>query len=283
MPRNAFPVFLLSAILVFAVLGCGDASDDSDTAPDGNGDDDFPADDTNVRPGEGDDDDDDDMVPPAVDCEEGMEYEGTPPEIVRGPFLQQVGTDTIVFRWDTDRPAGSVVKYGREQVGEASACDFAPKTHHEMRVYGLEASSIYSYVVRSDGAQSDQYGFGTAALPGEPFTFAVWGDSRSRPEEHRRVAMAIYEAGPDFAINVGDIVASGGNFWEYDPQFFDPAFELMANTPTYVSIGNHEAESPHYYDLLSLPGNEMWYAVPYGDALFISLNTNRLYIQGSEQ
>lgn len=270
-------IILALAALALAAFSCDTGDDDDDD----NGDDDDDA---------GDDDDDDtnsggdDTQPPdPVDCEEGLTYEGDPPSIVRGPFLSQVGTDSVMIRWDTDREANSVVKYGLDEVGELTACDFSPETHHEMMVFGLEPGLVYDYIVRSDGAQSATNSFTSAPGAEDSFTFAVWGDNRSIPENHREVALAMHEADPDFVINVGDIVGDGGVFEQYDEQFFEPARELLASKPFYVSIGNHEKEAEHYYDLLSLPGNESWYAYTYGNTRFISLNTNKLYIQSSKQ
>ncbi|HDH97096.1 MAG TPA: hypothetical protein ENF73_05155, partial [Proteobacteria bacterium] len=97
------------------------------------------------------------------------------------------------------------------------------------------------------------------------------------------VAAGLHAEDPDFFINVGDVVTNGDVLEQYNTEFFKPARDLVANAPFYISIGNHERESRYYYEIFSLPGNEMWYSFVYGNAIFIALNTNRLYLPGTPQ
>jgi hypothetical protein len=283
-----FLVLLATLTLILVALGCPDGDDDSgdDDADDDIGDDtgdDSGDDSSDDDSGDdsGDDTTDDDTG--SADCEAGHEY-GAPPAIVRGPFLQQVTRESVVVRWDTDRPANSVVRYGPEGgARDRTWCDFTATTHHEAQVWGLSAGARYEYVVRSDGAESAAYAFRAAAGPGEAFSFVAYGDNQDNPDIHEAVATAALATEPDIYLNTGDVVSDGLVFEQWDERFFGPAFELMARTPFYVSIGNHENQSPYYFDLLSLPGNEHWYSVRIGDALLIALDTNKLYLPGSDQ
>jgi len=70
-------------------------------------------------------------------------------------------------------------------------------------------------------------------------------------------------------------VASGWDFPQYEEQFFGPLADLIDHTPIYVSIGNHEAESPWYYTSFSFPEDPSDYSFTYGNVFFIAFNSNR--------
>ncbi|MDP8224429.1 MAG: metallophosphoesterase family protein [Candidatus Lernaella stagnicola] len=258
-----------------------DDNDDNDTVDDDDDDDNDTVDDDDDTVDDDDDDDDDDDTPSIQDCEP-YGY-GEAPNIIRGPYLQHVTRNSMRIVWETDAPGNSIVRFGPTEDLGYYQCDLEEKTHHEIRVAKLSPDTRYHYVVRSHGAEAEMSTLNTAVEADTPFTFAILGDNRSDPVTYREVVEGIIETAPNFVFNVGDIVADGWQFDHYDAQFFGPAADLMADTPVYVSIGNHESESIYYYHLLSLPGGESFYTFNYGDARFISLNTNRLYVQGSKQ
>jgi Calcineurin-like phosphoesterase/Purple acid Phosphatase, N-terminal domain len=307
---------LLSVIsLLLFVLGClmscsGNGDDDDDNDSGGIDDDDSTDDDTNDDADDdvnddsinddvdddsvdddtmGDDDsadddtegDDDDTAPSTVDCEP-YGY-GDAPNIIRGPYLQHVTKTTMRIMWQTDRDSNSIVRFGATEDLGFFQCDLEPVRKHEVEVEKLEADSSYFYSVRSDGVQSDTNTFATAPNEDSPFSFVVYGDNRTLPQEHALVVGGITAESPDLVLNVGDIVESGWSFWQYDQQFFNQTGDLMKTTPFYVSIGNHEDESYFYYQLFSFPGNELWYSFDYGNSRFIALNSNWNYTQGTLQ
>jgi hypothetical protein len=61
--------------------------------------------------------------------------------------------------------------------------------------------------------------------------------------------------------------------WE---TFFKVTEKLMRDIPYYPVLGNHEKDSPYYYDFFDLPGNERYYYFTVGDALFIVLDSEGL-------
>jgi hypothetical protein len=228
-----------------------------------------------------DDDDDDDTTPTTEDCEP-YGYDDTP-NIVRGPYLQNVTKTTIKILWQTDRMSNSVIRFGpTDQLG-TFVCDKTKVKNHEVEITNLTADSPYHYSVRSDGRQSGTYTFDSAPNEGTPFSFSVYGDNRTQPPMHRLVVNGMAADSPDLVLNVGDVVESGWSFWQYDQQFFDQTGDLMKTTPFYVSIGNHEDESIFFYQLFSFPGNERWYSFDYGNSRFIALNSMWPYTQGTNQ
>jgi len=274
--RTLIVVSAIAAVLL--IVGCaGEPSNGANEPADDDTDDDATDDDTDIEPSEPD-------ATPPPDCEEGMTYDEPYPEITRGPYLQMVEPNSIHIVWYTDRAANSVVRYG---IGGTplSYCDFKPVERHEVVLTGLLPYREYTYLVRSDGAQSEEYTFKTALelFSRDSFRFGAYGDNRTYPENHAAVAEGLHAEDPDFFFNVGDVVTDGNVLEQYNSEFFEPAHDLVANAPFYVSIGNHERESAYYYEIFSLPGNEMWYSFTYGNAIFIALDTNKLYLPTTPQ
>ena len=84
-------------------------------------------------------------------------------------------------------------------------------------------------------------------------------------------------------MHTGDLVSDGDSYTDWSTQFFAPAAELIANTPFFPVLGNHENDAPYYYDYFSLPGNEQYYAITYGPARIIGLDTNADFSPSSAQ
>lgn len=198
--------------------------------------------------------------------------------IIKGPYLQQVTSDSIVVMWETDVAAGSRVDFGGTFVEDAT-----PATIHEMQLTGLVADTVYSYTVTSGTTTSPMSIFSTAPDALRSFRFVAYGDTRTQYTEHAAVVQAIINSAPEFVIHVGDLVTDGRTYDLWETEFFDPAYSLMINTPMLPVLGNHEYDAAWYYNLFSLPSNEQWYAFTYGNVRLIGLNTCASYAPESEQ
>src|SRR5262249_38172623 len=109
---------------------------------------------------------------------------------------------------------------------------------------GLQPKTRYDYGVTGKGAGKGS--FTTPPVGPGSYTFAVYGDTRTRHDVHRRVINALVKHGiPDFVIHTGDLVADGNDsaMW---PVFFDIERELLRQTVFFPSLGNHERNSRDY-------------------------------------
>jgi len=203
-------------------------------------------------------------------------------QIIKGPYLQTMTQSSIVVMWETDVAAGSRVDYGTTAPGESTVEDPSPVTIHEVQITGLATGTTYHYTVTSGGTTSAASTFTSAPETLQPFRFVAYGDSRSQPTEHAAVVAGIIASAPAFVVHTGDLVGSGA-YNEWGTEFFTPAHDLMIDTPMLPALGNHENNSPWYYDFFSLPGNEQWYAFTYGCARYIALDTNADFSPGSPQ
>ncbi len=196
----------------------------------------------------------------------------SPARLTRGPYLQSVTAASITVVWDTDIPTRGQVQYGELTAAAVTATDPADGTHHALTLDGLKPYTRYRYRVLDAGwPLSADYVFRTAARENQSnFNFVVFGDTRTGHEIHQSIVDRIAALSPDFVLHTGDLVDNGLSQADWD-RFFHIEAPLMAETSLFPSLGNHEANSPLYFDLFHLPGNGRWYSFDYGDAHFISL------------
>jgi hypothetical protein len=190
-------------------------------------------------------------------------------------YLQLPTTDSITVMWETTVKLPSRVEFGATRdlgrVVEAAS----PVSLHEIALYGLETGTKYYYRVRSGELASDIFSFKTAPPAGtNRWRMAVYGDSRSNPTGHRKVAEQIAKAHVDLIVHTGDIVANGKNHESWRTEFFEPLAPLAGSTPWVSTIGNHERDSENYFSYMALPGNERYFGFDYANAHIICLDSN---------
>lgn len=194
-------------------------------------------------------------------------------DLQKGPYLQRVHPGGVTVVFETGDDVSGHVRFGLdEQLGPQTAATPLGR-HHEVRLEGLQPATRYFYAVyEGDAPRTDTFAFRTAPAAPQAFRFLVYGDNRSDHEGHRRVVDAMMaEPEIDFAVNTGDMVSSGEREEEWGP-FFDIERELLARTPFWPTIGNHEeddGEVPIYERLFVLPEDEHYYAFTYGNARFV--------------
>jgi len=212
--------------------------------------------------------------------------------ILKGPYLQNATSTSMVVIWQTNEPSDSRVDFGLTSGYTKYLYDPALRQTHEVNVSGLDPDTLYHYRVTSvtsvESVSSGNNTVQTAATAGTPFRFAVYGDSRSQPAIHSAVAQAIVAQAPRLVLHTGDLTGDGTTDTYWQTEFFDPAASLLANISFFPSLGNHEKNSILYYTYFDPPDgggdfNERWYSFDYGSCHFIVLDTNTGYSPGSAQ
>jgi len=215
------------------------------------------------------------------------------PEIMIGPYLQNLATDAVTITWQTDVPSGGTLSVKRG-IDDSGVLLEEPRRLHEARIAGLEPDTMYAYslVARSasgvEGAtvEGADYSFRTFPILKRPFTFVVYGDNRSQPDQHARVVKRILEDVGDraaFLLNTGDLIGDGRNLGLWVPEYFRPAEPLIRKVCLFPVLGNHEGNSGYYFMFFDLPGNERWYSFDYLDTHFVALDSNSDMNPGSKQ
>ncbi len=185
--------------------------------------------------------------------------------IAFGPYIQNITDGSAIICWSTYKT----------EVGIAGPDGGKTKKlydHHELPLTRLKHDTEYSYDVLRDGSEYGKGTFKTFPEKIEPFSFVVYGDTRSDPVIHQKIVDLAIKEKPRLVINTGDLVASGLEIddWEI---FFDVNRQLMKNVPYYPVLGNHEKDADYYFEFFNLPGNERYYEFFVGDVLFLMLDS----------
>ncbi len=206
-------------------------------------------------------------------------------EIVKGPALQGATPDSVTILWETDVPAGTSIDYATGSGDRRSISDPSPVTLHKVILSGLRPDALYSYTAGS-GPASKAAAFTSAPQPGQPFRFAVYGDTRSHPDVHAKIAENIFTDRPRIVFHTGDLVGAGRSLAAWETEFFQPAAGLMASAPVIPVPGNHEYSGLGplwFFYFFDRPAQEGWFALTYGDVRFIGLDTSAPFAAGHPQ
>lgn len=180
---------------------------------------------------------------------------------------------SVTVTWRTDQGAASFVEYGPTETLGSKASGL-PAEIHQVRLEGLLPSTRYFYRCGDGVSWSEIFHFETG--PGDvsgQFCFAVYGDDRGGFDVRRSIGLAILgRTDAEFVINTGDLVSNGNEqpLWDL---WFESLRELLSVRVLMPAIGNHEENSPLYFEQFALPGREAWYSFDYGNAHFVVLST----------
>lgn len=210
-----------------------------------------------------------------------------------GPYIQELGPTEVTIKWQSKINPQSGIKL-RKEAGkrwETKNCSSEPVLH-EVKIDSLTPGTKYEYYVDIKTSEFGQIKSSVVSFTTPPekksdsVTFAVYGDTRTYPLDHRRVASSLAQGFADrldFCINTGDLVANGLKLHTWSREFFNPAEQLISRVPLYPVLGNHEKNSRHYFDFFNLPGNERWYSFERGPVHIICLDSNTSLKPGSDQ
>jgi len=183
-------------------------------------------------------------------------------------YVQLVTPSEAWVLWELgDDGGGDAVLWGPDQgLGSEAAGSTVEGGIREAHLSGLQPDTRYHYLVGdSEGvfrtpSADREAGFVFAAVAdmqqdsGNP---QIWGEIA----EQGISAVVTAEYGPELddelalVLVAGDLVHSG---WEQDQwrdEFFAPAANLTSRVPLYPVLGNHEANTEHYFQYFHLPEN----------------------------
>jgi hypothetical protein len=178
--------------------------------------------------------------------------------IIRGPYLQSQGPNSIVIRWRTDSLTDSRVYYGDTLGSIALFKDsVTPTTEHRVLLTGLTPLTRYFYSVGSSSQilrGSDSLLFFKTAPDSSshvPVRFWAIGDfghgnqaQADVRESYIRYAQKTKPA--DLQLWLGDNVYQDGTDEEYQSKVFDTIYgyaKLFTNLPFASTSGNHDYNS----------------------------------------
>jgi hypothetical protein len=206
---------------------------------------------------------------------------------IAGPAISHAAPDRIFLSCEADRPTRATVFWGKDEASLENSSGISTFLGvHAMVVNGLEADQTYFYRVEledRDGNKIDSglLSFRTAPDTNRAVTFAVLGDTESRPWINAAVSRGIWGHGVDFAVHLGDLTDNGRR--DRKPQWTHEYFAGMTPLQSRVAVfpvpGNGEGDDlywfkryfPHPRDQGNRPG---FYRFSYGPVDFFMLNSN---------
>lgn len=193
---------------------------------------------------------------------------------VKRPYLQNVTETSAVIMWQTPAPTSGEIRVGDRTLayGEAQL--------HEIKVDGLKPLTEYAYAI--DGNEQGRFKTLTRDRNASVH-FVMYGDNRSNPKVHEKIAKAIAKLSPSFVCNSGDLVHDGWVDEAWDEEFFKPLESLTNNVPVFTAMGNHEINSPLYFTYLSPPNKAKYYSFDAGCVHVVVLDSNIRSIHGVRQ
>lgn len=221
--------------------------------------------------------------------------------IIRGPYLQNLTTSSVVIRWKTSSNTQSIIRYGTSINNiNTLVSDATPKIHHDVSLTGTVGTKYY-YQIEDNigilaGPSSDMY-FQLAPPIGSQVSVNAWilGDSGTGNGSARAVRDAYYSYRnnnhTDLILFLGDNAYNNGTEAEYQSAMFTNMYEgLMQKSASFSCLGNHDDRSvgiPNeysYYDIFNFPtlgeggglasGTEAYYSFDYANIHFIILDSH---------
>ena len=152
---------------------------------------------------------------------------------------------------------------------------------HAVALTGLQPATRYEYRVRLDGALAFEGGsFRTLPPPNaEDLDFVTMADNQTGHAAHAQVVRRILQEPrpPALIVHAGDQCENGSRAEQWD-QWFQIERDLIARVPLFPCLGNHEEDSPLFFDHFRFPpngtgqGHGRWYSYDAGPAHFVALD-----------
>jgi len=200
----------------------------------------------------------------------------------RGPYVSNVTPDGATLFFELDEARQEVlVRYGTAGKTEEKRLA-AGQQSCAVRLGGLAAGTEYRYEVSCGGSRAAGQ-FSTPPAGAQPFRFVAYGDTRSNPDVHGKVADAIAAEKPAFVLHTGDFVGDGTVEALWRSEFFGPTRGMLRAAPIFPVLGNHENNSELFYRYFGLPKDKGWQSFRWGNAEFFLLDTNVNFSEKSEQ
>jgi hypothetical protein len=221
------------------------------------------------------------------------------------PYLQSATPQGVWVLWESAAGNESTVEWGTSSaLGQTASGSYIVGGNnsriHEVNLDGLEPNTRYFYRVHTGEMESETFDFLTPPNPSSEASFRLVAMSdmqrdSANPDKFREVVEegVIDFFGEQFGGDLsselamvlvpGDLVVNGWEASSFKDEFFSPAKELLTRVPVYPVLGNHESNTPFYFQYFHLPENgtsgyeEHWWYTDYSNLRVIGLDSNTGY------
>jgi hypothetical protein len=223
------------------------------------------------------------------------------------PYLQNAEPTSIHIMWETSSDNSTTVEYGTTTslgtsvVGTAFTGSGSSYVH-DVELTELQPATKYYYKAVTGSLESDVYHFITPPLKSSEASFNIVAMSDMQQDwlhpsvfkdiiDDNLIPYMQQEYGSDLAEHLGyfivpgDLVQTGSNYSSWASTFFEPAKNLLSYVPLYPVPGNHEGNTPYFFQYFNLPMNgtmtndypEHWWYKDYSNVRLIGLESNGGY------
>jgi len=199
----------------------------------------------------------------------------------KGPYQQNVSSNSITILWETDDAVAATLRVTGPAFDQTIPVPARRK--QEVVVSGLAPATRYAYEVRAANVvESGELATAPPEGAPVPFTFVVYGDTRSQLDPHRRIIERVRAEVPDFLLATGDYVDEGAKQSQWQ-QFFDIEREVLRDNCLFPAVGNHDRQgrgrtADSWRSYFAVPENspdpERYYAFTYGNTRVLVLDSN---------
>lgn len=227
--------------------------------------------------------------------------------LVVKPYLQNAEPTSIHIMWETGTDNSTTVEYGLSNalgtsVSGNSATGSGNSQVHDVEITGLQPATKYYYKAVTGSTESDIYTFKTPPLKSSEasFKFVAMSDMQQDwqhpsvfadiindnliPYTNQHYGSDLSEEYAYFIIP-GDLVQTGSIYSSWANTFFEPSENLLSYVPLYPVPGNHEGNTPYFFQYFNLPMNgtmtndypEHWWYKDYSNVRLIGLESNGGY------
>ncbi|MBL9087401.1 MAG: metallophosphoesterase [Planctomycetia bacterium] len=213
----------------------------------------------------------------------GAEPSPFPAGVVHGPVVGAPSPGTLVVAWRTAAPSVGAVEFGPTPSYGAVVAESSPTTDHELALPAAGPRVTRHFRLLADG-QPLGGDHAVRTLPGATDTarLAVAGDVGTGTASARAVRDVLAATDPDALLLLGDLGYDDGTEADQRAGLLVPYAALLARTPTFTVLGNHDVRTAGGAALLGavpLPtnvrdGSERYYAVDVGPVHLAVLDSN---------
>ena len=207
--------------------------------------------------------------------------------ITKGPYIAESGRNSVTIRWESDINSPALVLFDKTSVlrkkSPAKIIGRQNKFYlYEAKLTGLYQDTKYFYTVKCGKTKSAVTYFKTMPSVTTPFSFIAMGDSRSNRDVFEKIIAQSIKLNPDLVISMGDLVAQGGSFDQWNSHFFKVAQKLINHVLFISTLGDHEGDGDNgnlfrYYFLPRMNTDSLWFSFDFGNAHFVSLDYRHPY------
>jgi hypothetical protein len=158
--------------------------------------------------------------------------------------------------------------------------------NHYVRLSGLQANTVYYFVIKDSQGISDRMSFKTTPASSRArLSIIAGGDSRNNREARRSANQLVSKLRPHMVVFDGDM--TGGDTNEEWRQWFDDWQETIGSDgrlfPIIPARGNHESSNSSITELFDVSSRDAYYALTFGGNLLRMYTLNSLIAPAGSQ